>query len=248
MGDEKGDAGASSESGRFRPPPPEEAPKEAAAPPAPAAAAGAPAGAGVVPRSAAASLTTPGCGGAKAAAAGGAPALPSRARPTPELRVATPLPGVSLLQYALQDSEPEVEYFACSELLRSLPCVLPTRREHAGRNCFNKRPKGTLLRPASASGGAGPGGREWDWEPKVGEYIDTYGPEEEEALLTFTVGAGEPGQQPGDSAYRWTRVPVWASLWHKPWAKVKLMLGNEDGGSSELEATRSSLGCVLSVM
>ena len=166
----------------------------------------------------------------------------------PGLCVATPLPGVSLLQYALQDSEPEVEYFACSELLRSLPCVLPTRHEHAGRNCFNKRPKGTLLRPASASGGAGPGGREWDWEPKVGEYIDAHGPEEEEALLTFTVGAGEPGQQPGDSAYRWTRVPVWASLWHKPWAKVKLMLGNEDGGSSELEATRSSLGCVLSVM
>ena len=161
----------------------------------------------------------------------------------PGLCVASPLP-VSLLQYALQDREPEVEYFACSELLRSLPCVPPTRREHAGRNCFNKRPKGSLLRPVSASGGSGPGGREWDWQPKVGEYIDGHA-EDEEAQLTFTVGAGEPGQQPGDSTYRWTRVPVWASLWHKPWAKVKLMMGNEDGGSSELEATRSSLGCVL---
>ena len=42
LGDEKGDAGASSESGRFCPPPPEEEAKQPAAPPAPAAAAGAP--------------------------------------------------------------------------------------------------------------------------------------------------------------------------------------------------------------
>lgn len=163
------------------------------------------------------------------------------------LCVASPQPPTSLLQfisemYAQQDLEPELEYFACSELLRSLPCTLPTRREHIGRNCFNRRPKGELLLPVSAQGGSGPGGREWDWQPKVGEYIDSSG-DEEEAQLTFSVGTSdEPGQEQRDS-FRWTRVPAWASLWHKPWAKLKLMLGNEDGGSSEMEVLRSSLGC-----
>jgi hypothetical protein len=165
----------------------------------------------------------------------------------PGLCVASPQPPTSLPRFVIemyaQQDEGQLEYFACSELLRSLPCTLPTRREHAGRNCFNKRPKGSLLRPVSALGGSGPGGREWDWQPKVGEYIDGSA-EQDEAQLTFTMGAGaEPGQQPGDGAFSWTRVPVWASLWHKPWAKVKLMLGNEDGGSSEMEVSRSSLGC-----
>lgn len=157
----------------------------------------------------------------------------------PGLCVASPLP-TSLLQLA-QGVEPELEYFTCSELQRSLPCTLPNRREHAGRNCFNKRPKGTLLRPVSASGGSGPGGREWDWQPKVGEYIDGDA-EDGEDQLTFSVVGGETGQRPGEKTYRWIRVPTWASLWHKPWAKVKLMMGNEDGGSSELEVKRSSVG------
>ena len=166
----------------------------------------------------------------------------------PGLCVASPLPAASswgwLPQVLLHDEEPELEYFACSELHRSLPCALPTRHEHAGRNCFNKRPKNSLLRLASAEGGSGPGGRDWEWQPKVGEYIDGDA-EDQEAQLTFTMStaASEHGQQPGDSAYRWQRAPAWASMWHKPWAKVKLTLGNEDGGSSEMEATHSAVGC-----
>lgn len=162
--------------------------------------------------------------------------------PDAGLCVASPRTTGSLLQFfAQQGVEPELEHFACSELHRSLPCALPSQREHAGRNCFNKRPRGTLLRPVSASGGSGPGGRQWDWQPKVGEYIDGNA-EEQEAQLTFTMGSSEQAEYSGKDAFRWTRVPVWASLWHKPWAKIKLMLRNEDGGSSEMEVTRSSLG------
>ena len=52
---------------------------------------------------------------------------------------------------ALQGEPPELERFPCSELRRDLPCSIPTRREHAGRNCFNRRPKGDALRPGAYS-------------------------------------------------------------------------------------------------
>lgn len=106
------------------------------------------------------------------------------------------------------------EAFPCDELARAVPCAFPSRAAHAGRNCFNKRPQG-LLRPASAEGGSGPGGREWGWEPAVGEYVTEGGP---------------PALRSDEEGHRWTRASFLMSLWHKPWAKIKLVLGNSDGG------------------
>ena len=114
-----------------------------------------------------------------------------------------------------------LEKFPCAELQRAAPCALPSFRAHAGRNCFNSRPSGAALRPAWLEDGRGPGGREWDWEAKIGVYLDSV-----------------PVTQ-----YRWQRAPIWASLFHQPWAKLKLTLPNSDGGSSELEASHDDVGC-----
>jgi hypothetical protein len=118
----------------------------------------------------------------------------------------------------------ELEQFPCAELSRVVGCTLPSRRAHAGRNCFNSRPAGDSLRPAWLEGGGGPGNREWDWQAGVGVYLDAH-----------------PATK-----YRWRQAPLWASLWsvlslwvapcftqsrvarrHKPWSKVKLTLENK---------------------
>ena len=51
----------------------------------------------------------------------------------------------------------------------------------------------------------------------------------EDEQLTFNPHGNSDGD--GGVAFRWTRAAAWASLWHKPWAKLKLTLGNEDGSA-----------------